>query len=107
MSKDVMDEFDERICELVKAIGSGREDFAVKKLKYLQSFLKSKLEGQEKRHKEEIARLRLREGEVKKEIDEWEDKEFGHYQCDCVPANPEQVGKLAKAIIALQVRGQR
>jgi len=37
--------------------------------------------------------------EVEELIKEWEDKEFGHYQCDCVPANPEQVRKLAKAIL--------
>ncbi len=28
-------------------------------------------------------------------INEWEDKEFGHYPCDCVPATPEQVKRLA------------
>jgi len=31
-------------------------------------------------------------------INEWEDKEFGHYECDCIPATPEQVRKLAKTI---------
>lgn len=31
-------------------------------------------------------------------IDEWENKEFGHYECDCIPATPEQVRKLAKVI---------
>jgi len=28
-------------------------------------------------------------------IKEWEDKEFGHYPCDCVPATEEQIKKLA------------
>ncbi len=34
---------------------------------------------------------------MKELIDTWEDVEFGHYQCDCVPATAEQVGKLVQA----------
>ncbi len=37
--------------------------------------------------------------EVADLIDKWELEEFGHYECDCVPANKEQVNKLAQAII--------
>lgn len=31
-------------------------------------------------------------------ITEWENKEFGHYKCDCVPATKEQIKKLADNI---------
>jgi len=32
-------------------------------------------------------------------ITAWEEVEFGHYECDCVPANKEQIKKLAKSIV--------
>lgn len=31
-------------------------------------------------------------------IHEWEEKEFGNYKCDCVPATKEQVKRLADNI---------
>lgn len=36
--------------------------------------------------------------ELGKRIDNWEEEEFGHYKCDCVPATKKQVRKLARAI---------
>lgn len=32
------------------------------------------------------------------EIKKWEDKEFGHYECDCIPATREQMKRLEKSI---------
>ena len=32
------------------------------------------------------------------EIKKWEEKEFGHYKCDCVPANKKQIKRLEKSI---------
>lgn len=32
------------------------------------------------------------------EIKKWEEKEFGNYNCDCVPANKEQMKRLDKSI---------
>jgi len=42
----------------------------------------------------------LDEVELVNIIRDWEIIEFGHYQCDCVPATPEQMLRLAKLILA-------
>lgn len=35
---------------------------------------------------------------IEEKISDWEEKEFGHYKCDCIPASKEQINKLSNSI---------
>ena len=44
--------------------------------------------------------------EIIKIINDWEETEFGHYECACIPASKKQIRKLAKRLLARELRAK-